>query len=93
MKGGSQSTPGNYTDYVRRKAGLPLLGEGDLDPKGERPKRASARLNHSHIGVRDDHGPPLFRLPDIGEGVVEGEVVEWFIAVGDAVVEDDPCSP
>ena len=31
-----------------------------------------------------------FRLPDIGEGVVEGEVVEWFIAVGDAVVEDDP---
>ena len=25
--------PGNYTDYVRRKKGLPPLGEGDLDPK------------------------------------------------------------
>ena len=31
-----------------------------------------------------------FRLPDIGEGVVEGEVVEWFVAVGDAIVEDQP---
>jgi pyruvate dehydrogenase E2 component (dihydrolipoamide acetyltransferase) len=30
-----------------------------------------------------------FRLPDLGEGVAEGEVVVWRVAPGDRVAEDD----
>ncbi|MBS1895543.1 MAG: 2-oxo acid dehydrogenase subunit E2 [Actinobacteria bacterium] len=31
-----------------------------------------------------------FKLPDLGEGVREGEVVAWLVDVGQVVVEDDP---
>ncbi len=31
-----------------------------------------------------------FKLPDIGEGVHEGEVVKWFVKEGDPVTENDP---
>jgi len=31
-----------------------------------------------------------FKLPDIGEGVVEGEIVRWLVSTGDAVEEDQP---
>ena len=36
-------------------------------------------------------GTPLeFKLPDIGEGVAEGEIVKWLVAEGDAVEEHQP---
>ena len=31
-----------------------------------------------------------FKLPDIGEGVMEGEIVKWLVQPGDAVREDQP---
>ena len=31
----------------------------------------------------------VFRLPDIGEGIHEGEILKWFVAEGDKINEDD----
>ncbi len=34
--------------------------------------------------------PFEFKLPDVGEGVAEGELVSWLVDVGDTVTEDQP---
>ena len=32
----------------------------------------------------------VFELPEVGEGVIEGELVKWLVSVGDTVQEDQP---
>ncbi|WP_440990514.1 dihydrolipoamide acetyltransferase family protein [Haloarchaeobius baliensis] len=34
--------------------------------------------------------PKEFKLPDVGEGVAEGELLEWLVEPGDTVTEDQP---
>ncbi len=31
-----------------------------------------------------------FKLPDLGEGIHEGELLKWYVEVGDEIKEDDP---
>ena len=31
-----------------------------------------------------------FRLPDVGEGLTEGEILQWLVEVGDTVVVNQP---
>ncbi len=35
-------------------------------------------------------GKHVFRLPDVGEGIAEAEIVAWHVAVGETVKEDQP---
>ena len=35
-------------------------------------------------------GEYVFKLPDVGEGTAEAEIVAWHVAVGDSVEEDQP---
>ncbi|PHR55056.1 MAG: branched-chain alpha-keto acid dehydrogenase subunit E2 [Robiginitomaculum sp.] len=34
-------------------------------------------------------GQYAFKLPDVGEGVVEAEIIEWHVKVGQVIAEDD----
>ncbi len=35
-------------------------------------------------------GRYIFKLPDVGEGTAEAEIVAWHVAVGQAIEEDAP---
>lgn len=32
----------------------------------------------------------VFKMPDVGEGIAEGEIVQWFVKEGDTIKEDEP---
>src|SRR2546423_1445810 len=32
----------------------------------------------------------IFRLPDLGEGIAEAELVAWCVTVGDTIIVDQP---
>ena len=57
--------------------------EGDeIAPADEDPVTASTKTSGQSTYA--------FKLPDIGEGVVEAEITAWHVAVGDDVEEDAP---
>ena len=31
-----------------------------------------------------------FKLPDLGEGIAEGEILKWYVTEGGPIVEDEP---
>jgi 2-oxoisovalerate dehydrogenase E2 component (dihydrolipoyl transacylase) len=56
--------------------------EEAVEPAAVAPEPAVASASPSQGGTY------VFRLPDVGEGTAEAELVTWHVAVGDAVEED-----
>jgi 2-oxoisovalerate dehydrogenase E2 component (dihydrolipoyl transacylase) len=57
------------------------------------PPHVSGEVARSGSDVTEGATPPsagnyVFKLPDVGEGTAEAELVAWHVAVGDAVEED-----
>ncbi|OAN92823.1 dihydrolipoamide acetyltransferase [Marinobacter sp. EhC06] len=60
-------------------------------PESAKPEPAGDTNTESATRpASDDDATEDFILPDIGEGIVECEVVEWRVAEGDEIEEDQP---
>ncbi|QDE31331.1 dihydrolipoyllysine-residue acetyltransferase [Shewanella polaris] len=74
-----------------------MEGEG-TDSVAETPVAAMTPVNDTSVHHTDTIDVPTsnksnieeFLLPDIGEGIVECELVDWLVEEGDIVVEDQP---
>ena len=59
--------------------------EGYEDAGSEETAEAAPEANDAPAS----QGVFEFKLPDIGEGIHEGEIVKWFVKAGDEINEDD----
>ncbi|MCH4562768.1 dihydrolipoyllysine-residue acetyltransferase [Halomonas sp. EGI 63088] len=69
--------------------------EGEVEAAKAQDERQTAAVGKPTPAGAEPSSAPVaaakdFILPDIGEGIVECEVVEWRVAEGDAIEEDQP---
>ena len=93
--GNSESVAGNPS--VIAQAGDATSPSADADgeenagtppPRAEQGEVARSDSEVTEGATPASTGTYIFRLPDVGEGTAEAELVAWHVAVGDAVEED-----
>jgi pyruvate dehydrogenase E2 component (dihydrolipoamide acetyltransferase) len=62
-------------------------GDAGVVAKEQTPEHPAAEPTEGTTNSGD--GVFEFKLPDIGEGIAEGEIVKWFVKPGDTINEDD----
>jgi pyruvate dehydrogenase E2 component (dihydrolipoamide acetyltransferase) len=61
-------------------------GDAGVAAESQTPAKPAAEPT---AASSEGEGVFQFKLPDIGEGIAEGEIVKWFVKAGDTINEDD----
>ena len=76
---------GNAAAAADEPAPAPVVAEPEPAPVAVEASKAEAAPVSPAPGGAANH---VFKLPDVGEGTAEAELVGWHVKVGDAVQED-----
>ena len=63
--------------------------EDDAPAESAAPAEQQTPAAPAAVPTEGGEGVFQFKLPDIGEGIAEGEIVKWFVKPGDTINEDD----
>tara|TARA_R110002020_G_scaffold65084_5_gene172089 strand:+ start:566 stop:2116 length:1551 start_codon:yes stop_codon:yes gene_type:complete len=74
---------------VLETEGEDAAGE-ETEELSEEDTSEDSESSSSDTPASSRYGEFIFKLPDIGEGVVEAEITAWHVSVGDEVEEDAP---
>src|SRR6266849_6403465 len=69
---------------LRERRGRPAR-DPDREQRQGRARRARPRRDQNGLTVAYE-----FKLPDLGEGLTEGEIARWLVSEGQEIAEDDP---
>ncbi|HFD3542636.1 TPA: dihydrolipoyllysine-residue acetyltransferase [Enterococcus faecium] len=65
-------------------------GDSGVAAESQTPAKPAAEPTvDTESAESSSEGVFQFKLPDIGEGIAEGEIVKWFVKPGDTINEDD----
>src|SRR4051812_11726295 len=89
----------NLPHWCRNPAFITWKDRSGASPAGTRPIRMLRNGTTSQVRTASDAryskswgskmAERAIRLPDVGEGVAEAELVEWHVKIGDLIGEDD----
>jgi len=77
-------------DIAKVHAPLFSMIPSDASAKACEPEAAPVEQPQAEANASQGASVEDFILPDIGEGIVECELVEWLVAEGDMIEEDQP---
>ena len=71
--------------------GIAKVDEGIIEIEtGETVPAATSEVVEAVVETAPSTGNYIFELPDVGEGLVEAEIIQWLVKAGDVIKADDP---
>lgn len=79
---------GTITKIIKEEGSIATVGEDLIEFDGDK-SQPSVEPQETPTKETESEGF-VFKMPDLGEGILEGEIIQWFVKEGDTISADEP---